>query len=240
MPSAPTSSHRGMSKAGGVATILVLALFPLQMSVFALAWPAPQTAVAYFELLERNPVVGLLSLDVLMMADWLLVLVVWSALFAALRAAAPIRMALTLAIVIAATAMYFASNTAFGMLSLSNDYAVANSDAERATLVAAGERALATFDGPWFVASYVAAGLAAILASTAMRAVPAFGNATAWIGVIYGAMQLVPPNLGAVGMAVSLASLLPMLAWLALVARGFFRLARAGPPPAARAASAPS
>lgn len=232
VPHADASSarHRGVLLAAGAAAILVLALFPVQMSVFALAWPPPDSAEAYFDLLHERPLVGLLSLDVLLMADWLLLLVVWAGLYVALRAHAPRTMLVVAALVLVSTAAYFVSNSAFEMLALARDHAAADGPAERDALLLAGERALARFEGPWFTASYVLSGLAAFLASLVMWRAPAFGRAAAGIGVVYGALQLVPPNLGAVGMAVSLLSLPPMLAWLVLLARALLARARRAAP----------
>jgi len=227
---------RTMYRAAGVAAILVLAIFPLQMSVFALAWPPPDTAQAYFDLLRDRPLVGLLSLDVLLMADWLALLVVWAGLYVALRGKAPRAMLVILAVALLSTAAYFVSNTAFQMLALSQQHAAAATEAERASLLAAGEAALARFEGPWFTASYVLSGLAVLAVSLVMWRAPAFGRLAGGVGVAYGALQLVPPNLGTVGMALSLASLLPMLAWLVLVARGLLRQARGADAPRTRGA----
>lgn len=220
------NARKSILLAGGIAAIVVLAIFPLQMSVFALAWPPPETAQAYFDLLRTSPMVGLLSLDVLLMADWIVLLVVWAALYVALRERAPRAMLVTMGIVLVSTVMYFVSNTAFRMLALSRDYSVA-SGAERESILAAGAAALATFDGPWFVASYVLSGLAVFVASLIMWRAAGWGRIVGGIGMAYGAMQAVPPNLGTVGMVVSVASLLPMLAWLVLVARKLIKLGRA-------------
>lgn len=226
LATAPFPRAPALYRAAAVATLLVLLVFPLQMSVFALAWPPPETAQAYFDLLNEDRLVGLLSLDVLLMVDWVLLLVVWAGLFVALRPVAPRAMLVAAGMVVVATATYFVSNTAFEMLSLSQQYAAATAG-ERPAILAAGERALATFEGPWFTASYVLSGLATLVASLVMWRAPAFGRVVGGIGAAYGVMQLVPPNVGVVGMALSIVSLLPMVAWLALVAWKLLRLSRA-------------
>lgn len=217
--------------------VAVLVLFPLQMSVFALAWPPPSTAEGWFTLLDERPLVGLLSLDVLLMADWIILIGLWAGLFLALRKHAPRLMLVAMVIVAITTILYFASNTAFQMLALSRDYASTTSLVERSDLLAAGEAAMARFDGWLFTASYVGSGIAAAIVSYVMLKSRAFGRLAAWTGMTYGAMQLIPPNLGTVGMIVSVVSLLPMLLWIALLARAFTRLAReTSPRPAGRSA----
>lgn len=224
-------ARRRTSIAAALCAIGVLALFPIQMSVFVLAWPPPDTAEAWFALLNERPLLGLLSLDVLLMADWLLLLGVWVGFYVALRERAPRLVLVATAVAIVSTALYFASNTAFQMLQLATDYASATSVGDRSALLAAGESAMARFDGPLFTASYVGSGLATALISYVMRKSPAFGKLAGWIGIAYGVMQLVPPNFGTIGMIVSVSSLLPLLLWLGLVVRGFFRLAREHPTP---------
>ena len=214
-------------RAAGIATIVVLLLFPAQMSVFALAWPPPESAGEYFELLDDNRALGLLSLDVLLMVDWIVLLVTWAGLYVALRPTAPRAMLVTIGLVLLATLAYFLSNTAFEMVALSQQHAAGATEAERVAALAAGERALATFEGPWFTASYLLGGLATLIASLVMWRVPAFGKVVGGIGIVYALMQAVPPNFGTIGMLLSVLSLLPMLAWLALIARTLLRLGHA-------------
>lgn len=223
----PASRDRRLFRAAGISTIIVLVLFPVQMSVFALAWPPPETAVAYFDLLATNKLVGLMSLDLLLMVDWIVLLVAWAGLYVALRPTAPRTMLVTIGLVLLATLAYFLSNTAFDMLALSQQHASAATATERATALAAGERALATFEGPWFTASYLLSGLATLLGSVVMWRAPAFGKLVGGIGIAYALMQAVPPNFGTFGMIVSVLSLLPMLAWLALTTRALLRMGRA-------------
>lgn len=220
---------RRLEIAGGLAAIIVLLIFPAQLSVFALAWPPPETAQAYFDLLNEDRLVGLLSLDLLLMVDWVVLLVLWGGLFAALSPRAPKTMFVALALVLVSTVAYFVSNTIFEMASLSAQYSAAATSAERATILAAGEVALSTFEGPWFTASYVLSGAAVTLASILMWRETRFGRLVGGIGVAYGVLQFLPPNAGTLGMAMSLASLPLMLAWLGMIASKLLRKRRTSP-----------
>lgn len=215
--------ERGILLAAAAAAVVVLLMFPAQLSVFALAWPPPEGAAAYYDLLLESRWIGLLSLDLLLMIDWIVLLVFWAGMYVMLRPTAPKTMLLVLAMVVASTLAYFVSNTAFDMVALSTQYAEATTVAERASLVAAGDAALARFEGPWFTFSYVVNGVAVLVASIVMWRAPRMGRWIGGAGVLYGVLQLVPPNAGALGMAMSLASLVPMLAWLALSARKLLR-----------------
>jgi hypothetical protein len=217
---------RRLEIAGGVAAAVVLLIFPAQMSVFALAWPPPETAEAYFDLLNGDRLVGLLSLDILLMADWIVLLVLWAGLYATLAPRARRTMLVAVSLVLISTIAYFISNTIFEMSSLSAQYSAASSSSERASTLAAGEAALATFEGPWFTASYILSGVAVTLASIVMWREARFGKLVGGIGVAYGLLQLVPPNAGTIGMAMSLASLPLMLAWLGMIAWKLLRPVR--------------
>ena len=209
-----------------IAVIGILVMFPLQMSVFALAWPPPATAADSYSLLQDNWLIGLLSLDVLLLVDWVLMVPVWLALYVALRRTSPSAVLLSVTLALVAVSTYFASNTAFEMLSLSAQHAAADTEAERQMLLAAGEAHLAGFAGTAFDVSYVLSGLATLIASIVMLRDPAFGRAIGVTGIVYATLNLVPATAGTLGLILSVVSLLPMLAWLVMLCRKLFRLAR--------------
>jgi hypothetical protein len=85
---------------------------------------------------------------------------------------------------------YFVSNSAFSMLSLSNQYASATTDTQKTTLLAAGREVLAIGYNP--VAVYQSAGfylslllvaLAGLILSVVMLQSRIFSKATAYIGI---------------------------------------------------------
>ena len=66
-------------------------------------------------------------------------------------------MAIALVFELVGIVTYFASTAAFEMLSLSNQYAFATTDAERSVLLAAGQVMLAIWQGTAFNVSYIIA-----------------------------------------------------------------------------------
>jgi hypothetical protein len=129
-----------------------------------------------------------------------------------------------------AIASYVASNPALEMRSLAAQFAIATTDAERAITLAAGTAVLESWTGTAFSTGYVLGGIAIVLVSLVMRPGSGFACATRWIGLGFGVLGLVPASAGALGYVLSLASLVPMVAWLALVARDLGRLARSVAP----------
>lgn len=220
---------RGLYWTGAIAALVTLAFFVIQMAVF-LAHPPPQSAAGFFDLFRRNGLLGLLSMDLLSLADYVLTGLVVLALCAAMWRASPSLSAVALALELVAISTYLASNTAFSMLSLSGQYERASSDVERTALLGAGQAMLAVYQGTAFDVSYVLSAVPLLLVSVLMLKSGAFGKGTAYIGLGMGVLMLLPPTAGRVGMVASLASLVPLAAWLVLVALQLHRLARGSSP----------
>src|SRR5687767_15777008 len=117
-------------RSGAAAAVSVLALMPLQMCVF-MTWPPPTTVVGWFTLFQESAVVGLLDMDLLLVADFVLLGFVMAALSAALIEKNRALAAGALILELVAIAVYMASATAFEMLSLSRGYALAVTEQER-------------------------------------------------------------------------------------------------------------
>jgi hypothetical protein len=79
---------------------------------------------------------------------------------------------------------------------------------------------MASWTGTAFVTSYILSAVAALIGSVVMLRTRVFSRATGLVGVVYGVLNLVPSNAGMLGLALSLAALIPMLVWLVLIARG--------------------
>jgi len=221
-----TYAWQTLHRIGGMTALAVLALIPVQMVVFFL-WPLPSSVIGWFTVFHDNALVGLLDMDLLLIVDYLLLIGVFSALWASLRRANESLMSIALILQLVATATYLASTVAFEMLTLSNQYATANTEVERFIFLAAGEAMLATWQGTAFDVSYVLSALAILTVSAVMlRSHHLFSKTTGYAGLSAGVLALVPPTAGTVGLILSLVSLVPMVIWLALITR---RLLRSGP-----------
>ena len=221
-----TYTWQTLHRFGGMAALAVLVLIPVQMAVFFL-WPLPSSVIGWFTLFHDNALVGLLDMDLLLIVDYLLLIGVFSALWASLRRVNESLMAIALILQLVATATYLASTVAFEMLTLSNQYATATTEVERSTFLAAGQAMLATWQGTAFDVSYILSALAILTVSAVMlRSHHLFSKTTGYAGLSAGVLALVPPTAGTIGVVLSLVSLVPMVIWLVLIAR---RLLRSGP-----------
>jgi hypothetical protein len=216
-----------LPRIGGWAAVVMLALIPLQILVYAVS-PPPTSVVGWYELFEQNRLLALVDLDLLLLVDYLLAGFVFVALWVVMRRTHPEAAAIMLGLEALAIAAYIASNPAIEMMSLADQYAAAATDVRRGQLVAAGESTLVAWTGTAFVTSYLLSAIATLIASVVMVRSRVFSRATGIIGIIYGVLNLVPSNAGTLGLVLSLGSLIPMVGWLALIARRLIRTQPAG------------
>jgi hypothetical protein len=119
------------------------------------------------------------------------------------------------------------------MLALSDQHAVASTDATRAMLLAAGEALLAIHNPAGIHPSLLLVALAGLIASVVMLRSRVFGKATATVGVV--ANSLVLTYYVALPLAPAIAFLFPAasapfrLLWYILIARRLFQLGRGAP-----------
>ncbi len=221
------SAWKPLYRMAGVAALLMVVFIPIQSIVFVV-WPPPSTVIGWFTLFQHNRLLGLLDMDLLLIVDQVLMGLVLLAFYAALKRASPSLMAIALTAGLVGIAAYFASSTAFNMLSLSSQYAAATTAVQRAMFEASGQATLAIWQGTAFDVSYVLEGVALLIIAVVMLRSTLFSNATAYVGILMGVVMLVPPTVGTIGLLFSLGSLVPLEIWLILIARRLFQLGSGG------------
>jgi len=224
IPSHEESAWRSLYKIGGAAALLVALFVPIQIIVFIVE-PPPETVAGWFALFQDSALLSLLDMDLLLLVDQVLSGLLLLALYIALRRTSQAFMLIAFIFALLGIAAYLASNPAFEMLSLSNGYAVAATEAERAIFLAAGEGMLATWTGTAYSVGYVLVGIALLITGVVMVRSGRFGRVTAWVGVVMGVLSLVPASAGTVGLVFALGSLLPLEIWYILVGLKLVRLA---------------
>ena len=218
------SRWQWLYRLGGSAALITASFIPLQLVIF-MAWPPPTTAQGYFTVFQSNPLIGLLNLDLLLLIDQMLGVVILVALYIALRRTNEAMMAVVLALGLVAAAAYFASNTAVNMLTLSQQYAAATTEAQRAMYLAAGESMLAIYTGTAFQMSYILGALVGTAIGVVMWRSELFSKTTAIMAILANVISLglyVP----VVGLYISIFSVLFLEIFYILVARRFFQLGR--------------
>lgn len=221
-----TSVWRTLFRVGGIAALTIVLLIPIQIAVFVI-WPPPSAVIGWFTLFQDNPLVGLVNMDLLLIVDYILVVIVFLALWAALRRVNESLMTIALILQVISTATYFASTVAFEMLYLSDQYFAASTDAQKSTILGSGYAMLAIWQGTAFNLSYILAAIATLIVSVLMMlGSKLFSRVTAYPGIVASLLMIVPASAGTIGLIFSLLSLGPYAIWLALVSKQLVQLAR--------------
>lgn len=151
--SAESTSWRSLCRIAGLAAFAVAVLTPVAIAVFA-NWPPPSGgAVEWYVLFGENPFLGLVSLDLPFVVINVLMIPIMLALCVSLKRSNPAMTALAGSLFLVGVAAFFASNPAVEMLTLSDQFAGATTDAQRSILLGAGESMLAAFNGPHFTST---------------------------------------------------------------------------------------
>jgi hypothetical protein len=207
--------------------------------VFAVPHPLPSQAGGWFALVRAEPFVGMALLDALDLIEYLLLSLVFGALFCALRGAARTASLVATVLGLVGIGVAFVSNSAFAMLSLSQRYGAAAEAADRLALQAAGEAVLARSNpgaahlGTGAMLGWMLVLLAGLLFSIAMLRTQVFSKATGISGTLAnGFALLVFPVLllapSVVWLPPSLSAPFRLL-WYILTALRLFKLSRSSP-----------
>jgi membrane-associated protease RseP (regulator of RpoE activity) len=229
-------------KVGGVAALLAMGtnLYDIIHGIGGTGAAAygTRSAIEWFAVYQTSAWEGLYSLGILNIVYMAAMLPVYTALFTAHRRKQVAPALLSVIVFLLATSIYISTNAAIPLLALSQKYALASTDAQRAIFLAAGEAVLSRgedFTAGSFIPLFLG-GLAALAISVVMLRDNIFGKATAWVGIMgFSFLSLfticatffpVLYTLAFYGFA-SIGGTLALI-WFALVARRLFRLGKNG------------
>jgi len=213
-------------RAAGVAALLSAVCIPIQMIVFV-AWPPPLNGSVgdWFRLFQTNRLIGLVDLDLLLVADNVLLIPILLAFYVALGRASESLMTIATALGLVGIVLFITSNPAIEMLSLSDHYAAATTDAQRTIYLAAGQALLAGWQGTAFQVGYLLSSIAGIVIPVVMLRGTIFGKATAVLGILANAIGL-GLYLPAIGLFLALFSVVFLEVWYILLGRRLLQLGR--------------
>lgn len=236
------SAWKPLFRVGGAAALIAAGL-EIAAALIAVissytSGPAPGTVIGWFTLLQNNRFLGLVDLGLFDIAAVALFVPMFLAVYIALRRASASFMAIATTLSFVGIAVYLATETAFSLLSLSNQYAAATTDAQRSLFEAAGQAMLAeqVGAGAGTYMAFVLIGVAGLIIATVMLRSNIFGKVTASVGILANVIILAYYiGLPFVSMRPSLliysASGLVYLIWIILIGRRLFQLAQGGADP---------
>ena len=237
---AADAAWKGLFKVGSVAALIAGLVFRRNLGAefmllrsVGIINVGPTTShysvLDWFGLLQNNRLLGLTLLNFFDLVNYALVGLMFLALFAALWRASRSLIAIAASLSFVGIAVYFASNQALTMLSLSDQYAAAT-EAQRSVLLAAGQATLAShqnagYEGTGLYLSFFLVTVAGLLISAVMlrSRIRAFSKVTAYMGILangfglgyYLALAFAPVM---VALPLSISALF-LLAWYVLIGR---------------------
>jgi hypothetical protein len=177
----PGPAWKSLFKVGGAAALIATALFVVDIIVLLAGGVAPDSAQAWFTVLQDDRGAGLLQLFFTDIVGVVLVIPVILALYVALRQSSPAWPALAIAFALVGIPLVFATNANYSLITLSDQYAAATAEAERAALLAAGESVIAAGAGTGpLMATFFLPGALTMISAIMLRS-PNFGR---WIGCL--------------------------------------------------------
>lgn len=211
----------------GAAALSLIGIIVIQLIVF-MTTPPPLdgTALDWFNLFQKNRLIGLIDFELLMIVYTILSIPLTIALYIALRRTDEAFTALYLVLSLLGVMCFIAARPAFEMLYLSDQFAAATTEAQKAIFLSAGEAKLATFHGTAFQISYLLGSLQGLIISLVMLKSRIFSRATAYVRLgssVFDFGLYVP----VIGTYLSIFSVLFLFVWDIMIARRLFQLAHA-------------
>lgn len=228
------SEYARLYRIAGAAALIAACLTVLEVIAFSFL-PQPSTVRGWFILFQAKPFAGLVDFWGLEVPMYVMFALMFLALYFVLRKVNESGMAIALTLALLGIAIFFATNNPFSMLSLSNKFAAATTDAQKSALLAAGEailaqtnqRAIGGFNLGLFLVS-----TAGLVVSSVMLSAGAFRGLTARVGILAFGLSLadylrqVFTSSELIALIVILPAAILLVIWLMMVGRRLLQLSR--------------
>lgn len=224
---------RGLFRIGGVASIAIAILLIAEFIIYATIPDPGGLAENNIELFTASPLAGLLSFDLLGMVAYFLFIPTILAVYVALHRQSEGALLIATAFFFVGIADFYATNTAFPMLALSKQYALANTLEEKQVALAAAQAMIALFEDNAFLVSYVIVSFSWLILSMVMLRSEEFGRVTGTLGILSGAAGIVAVVLEhitfvdalAVAIVIYFLAVVFLTLWILLIGIRLFKLA---------------
>jgi hypothetical protein len=217
---------------GGVAPLITLIFYlsEFSLAIFGEAYPA--TAEGWFSLFQRSKLLGLWYLNALDIISIAFMGVMFLALYTALRRGNESVMAIATFFSLTGVTVFVATRSELvaASLALSDRYAAAATEVQRAPIVAAWQAVSAIGQPTPQTTGFLLMTVAVLIISAVMLRGTIFGKATAWVGILAGIVTILDDVCVVLvpSIAIPLMGLCGILwiVWWILISIRLFRLGR--------------
>jgi hypothetical protein len=231
------SNWKSLYRLGGVAALSTVLVGLVEIGITFLpggTTPA-ETVFDWFKLFQNNSFMALRNLGLLNIFLTALGIPTFFALYGAHRRTSQTFAALAMSISIIGVAVFYATNRAFAMLELSNQYALATTEAQKAMLATAGQALLSVGQShtPGTFMAFFLSESAGVLMAVVMLRDKLFSKINAYAGIfgftfllIFEVITSFVPALRSVAMIFAMVGGILSMVWDILLARKLFQLAK--------------
>ncbi|HNT77991.1 MAG TPA: DUF4386 family protein [Anaerolineae bacterium] len=219
--------YKKLYRLGGIAVLANLVVMLISFVGYIL-WPyaaGTTPTQEIYTLIQTNIWGAFIALDLGVSIANLISIVIFLALYVALRRVDEAYALIALIIGLVAVAAMIAARPVFEIFTLSDLYASAGTEMDKSLYLTAGESLLVQFHGAaWHISIFFNA-LASLINALLMRRSQVFGRALAYIGIVTFAVATLfwAPGVGLMFLFLSMLGSVP---WSILLGRDLFRLAR--------------
>lgn len=229
------STWRNLYKLGGMAALgtVLVGLVEIGITFLPGGNTSKVTVFEWFTHFQNNPFMGLRDLGLLNLLFYALDIPIFFALYIAHRKSNQTLAAMSMIVSFIGVAVFYATNRAFAMLDLSNQFGLAMSDAQRSILAAAGQAMLSVGQShtPGTFIAFFLSESASLLVSVVMWRGKLFSKANVYVGFIGFTFMMIfeicasfVSGLHGVVMILAMVGGMLSLVWEVLVALKLFQL----------------
>jgi hypothetical protein len=211
---------QGLYRIGAVAALISVVIIPITIVAFFIWPPFPDDIL---DVIQESWLAGLMSLDFMYLLGNAFAVPFFLVLYVTLKEVDESWALIALILGLLGLVCLVSARPIPEMFALSDQYAAATTDAERAIYQAAGEAILALFYGMAYHVHYILGSASLLISSFLMLRSDTFGRATAYVGVVTNIVVfgLYVPEVGAY---ISILSVVGYVIWYILIARRLYQL----------------
>jgi len=185
---------KSLHKIGGISALIIAVLLIGEVFVYAVL-PRPASPLECIELFLKNPLFGLLHFDMLGMISYLFFIPLTLSLYLLIRSKSESLALIATVLFFIGIAVFFASNTSFSLLSLSKQYALAETEDQKMMLLSSCQTMITLFNVQAFMISYLIVSAAWVMIGIVMLKGDLFSRFASWMGILAGASGIIAEGL---------------------------------------------
>lgn len=203
------SKYQGLIKLSGICAITSAVLIPISIIAFFI-WPLYPKEI--FTVIQNDRIAGLMGLDLLYLAGAFLSIPIFLTFYVTLKQTSESFSLLAVVLGFIGIVALFSARPIVEMVILSDKYAAATTEIQRAELQSAGTAMMAHFRGTTFNIHYVLGTISLLITSLIMMRSKYYNKATAYVGIVTNVLVFTY-YLPTIGVYLSVISVIGYLVW---------------------------